>query len=132
MSHDVAQLKGLDLQRAQAAITGLDFVLQRITIRLNTGLGEWPIDPTKGLPLTTVFVERPFPRARVTALIVAEIAGTPGVGSVVDVVDSFDVETGVYRLQVAIIADEESEAVTLAVEQLGPGGNGVPWAVFIA
>lgn len=131
MAYDVAALNSLDLQRAQVPLTGKALTIQRIDIRLNSHVGEWPEDPSQGLDYIGWIGTLPFPRSLVRNRIVEEVRTTPGVADVVDVTDDFNTDTNRYTMSFTVIFDDEDDSVRLGLEVRGPEGNGVPWATLL-
>lgn len=60
-------------------VTGLDFIRQRLEIRLDIQRGEWFLDITEGLPWREAILVRNPDLAAITALFTERILSTPTV-----------------------------------------------------
>ncbi len=73
-----------DLQHVTQLGTGLAEIAQRVQIRLNTQLGGWPLDPSKGIDYQGFQQEREVDVKAIGGIIKAEIETTPGVVTVLE------------------------------------------------
>ena len=120
-----------DLPAFTRHITGQQLVAQRVAVRLATHKGEWILDTSKGLDYQGWAQLRPFPADNVSAIIKAEIEGTPGVTSVEDWSFVFDKPTREVTYTGTIITTEGDIPVEVALFPQALGGNTNPSGVII-
>jgi hypothetical protein len=97
-----------DLARQTEHTSGLQEILQKITIRLRTKRGEWPLDDSVGVPYLEWLREKRPPLEDVEAVFRAEIVAIDGV----EAVQSIDVGVDAPRESVDVSA-------TIVTEEFG-------------
>lgn len=111
-------------------ITGIDLILQRVRIRLETGLGEWRLDTRRGLDYQGWTQMKPPPTNLVSGLIRSEVANTPGVIRVTSWEAEYDATTRTITITGSV--DTEYGEVTVVVRPFeGVNGNAQPIATFL-
>ena len=119
-----------DLPLVSSFVTGPELTVQRAKIRLQTFLGEWILDQTKGLPYVAWRHEKPPDLGAISGVVIAELAQCPGVIRV-DAIDSgFDPIDRVVRLDgVAMIKDLDEVDEVARAFSVAIGGNRTPVVV---
>lgn len=79
-----------DIYPQTVYVEGVDYILQRVQIRLNTHLGEWILDTRQGLPWRRWLNTKPAPVDQVRDFVRREIEKTAGVTRVVDLTAEAD------------------------------------------
>ena len=98
-----------DLPVFPVHISGVDLIVQRMTIRLQRFLGEWILDTTVGIPYLAFIQERPVDVEGITAVLRTEIETTPGVLRVDDFIGVFVIASQTLRFTGLIrLEDDES------------------------
>lgn len=93
MSYDIKLTKDGDLPLGNDFVTGDDLVLQSVGVQLSQGLGEWPLDVTKGIPYEQWVEQIPAPVDAARARFSAELSSIDGVQVVEEVEVSFDADS---------------------------------------
>lgn len=63
------------------SVSGEALILQRLWVRMNTGIGEYIADTSKGIPMLDWLETRPLPLAKIVTIIKREWETCPGVTS---------------------------------------------------
>lgn len=92
LTYDVGLVDG-DLPSRSSHISGLDLIVQRVSRRLRTHLGEWIADAGVGLPFFDWIQQKPPNVETIGAILRRAIETTPGVSRVTDWTGSFDTTT---------------------------------------
>lgn len=107
--------------------TGDALIQQRIRRRLRTFLGDWFLDPTKGLDYLSWMTQRPPPLATISARTRAAVEGTPGVQRV----ERWDAVIDGQQVRVTgqiLLTTGQQLAVALERNEAGiPQSNASPW-----
>lgn len=108
-----------DLPAFCRVISGRDLIAQRVSIRLKTHLGEWILDPFKGLPFLQWMATKPPDAAAIGAVVRREIETTPGVLRVDDFSSAWTPATRSVEVTATIItAEGELEVVVSPLGRL--------------
>lgn len=119
-----------DLPVFPVHISGVDLIVQRMTIRLQRFLGEWILDTSVGLPYLEFIQTRPLDIPGITAVLLAEIATTPGVLRVDDFIGIFNIATQTLKFT-GIVRLEDDEALTSEIlVPIAAVGNTTPAVVM--
>lgn len=110
MSLDVLFIDG-DLPPLQTRlVTGRELIAQKIFARLNTLVGDWPLEVTAGLPWIEFMSNKLFDLDTMVALILVEINDVAGVAAVENLVRE---KTGrTFTMTATIITSEAEEIPT--------------------
>lgn len=119
-----------DLPVFPVHISGTDLVLQRITIRLQRFLGEWMLDTTVGLPYLAWTQQRPLDIPGITAVLRAEIAGTPGVLRVDNFTGTFNFNNQTLSFVGLIVLDNEDAVTSEILVPATVSGNTTPAVIM--
>lgn len=131
MSIDVRLGADGDLEQFTRHISGSAVTLQRIKLRLETFLGEWILDRTKGMPWLLFIAQKPARVAEIVAFIRREIETTPGVIAVDTIEGVHDVQARTVTITASIRIEDEPDAVVVEVIPPSAGGNASPAVLFI-
>lgn len=110
MSFDIGLDENGDLPLIAKAITGIDLVIQRVTIRLRLQLGTYIQDQTRGIDWLTAIAQRPFDIDGFGIQLRAIIADAEGVDRVSEFQGAQDGNTIRYSARVAVSSDSEAES----------------------
>ena len=120
----------LDLPVFPKHISGVDLIVQRMTIRLQRFLGEWILDTSVGIPYLDFIQTRPVDVAGFGAVIRTEIETTPGVLRVDDFLGVFTIATQTLKFT-GIVRLEDDEAVTSEIlVPIAAVGNTTPAVIM--
>lgn len=119
-----------DLPAFNTLSSGPEVVAQRIVIRLETGLGEWIFDKTKGLPFVLWVTTKPFPVDTIGDFVRAEVEGVNGVQRIDNYEVDFDEPAQTIRITGDVVLEDETE-LQLEAFPIGTEGNSSP-AIFIS
>ncbi len=86
-----------DLPPVTSFVTGAELVTQRARVRLATFLGDWVLDQTVGIDFVGIRQQKPPDLPAINAVILAELAGTPGVLRVESIDTTFDPVTRIIK-----------------------------------
>lgn len=124
ITYDVGLDADGDLPAFCYAITGIDLVAQRLRLRLGTFLGDWVLDPTKGLPILRWLGTKPPNAAEIGAVVRREIETTPGVLRVEAYASTWDPATMAIAITGTVIT--ASGELVLEVAPVGTRTNRNP------
>lgn len=116
MAYDL-QLENGDLRWPPRVIQGLDQLQQRLTIKLQTFVGEWPLDTAAGLPILDWVSGPTRPSVETVGAILRQaILATDGVDFISEWSGSFDATTQTFSFTGRVVA-LEGEELTIDVER---------------
>lgn len=121
MSRDVALTDDGDIYPQTRYVEGIELVLQRIRIRLNTHLGEYLLDTREGMPYRRWLQTKPAPVNQVRDYVRREIEDTPGVRRVRNLEASL--EGREIRIEADIDFDESDPTVSTEIQVLTTDGT---------
>jgi hypothetical protein len=117
-----------DLPEITQHITGIQLVMQRVKVRLQTFLGEWILDTSKGLDYHGWAQIRPAPVNEIQALMLAEVLGTPGVVRVPRWEVTFDKPGRTITIDGDVETEDGVVPVTVSTSPTGTTGNA--WSLW--
>lgn len=115
-SPDVLMDADGDLPAFTRHSSGLPIVAQRVRCRMETLLGDWPLDETEGIDWLQILGQKPVNLAGVAAVVAREASGVPGVASVQDLTWAQVGSTATISMQI-------NTAFGSLQLQVDPGGN---------
>lgn len=104
-----------DLPASTYFITGDELILQRISIRLRTWMGEWILDRFQGLQYERLFMQKPPHLTEFSALVRLEIEAVPGIAQARITTATVDQETREIRMEGRVQIADEERAIALAL-----------------
>lgn len=110
----------LDLPDFTRHASGLEIIAQRVRCRLQTHLGDWPLDTSAGVDWIGFLGRKPVELAAMAASLAVEILGTPGVTQVQDLEWSQDGDSATIT---ASVLTELGESLDLVVVPQDAAGN---------
>lgn len=103
-----------DIYPQTVYVDGIEYILQRVRIRLNTHLGEWILDTRAGMPWRRWLDTKPAPVDQVRDFVRREIESTPGVIRVSGL--EADMDGREVKVSGDIITERDGEAVQVGVD----------------
>lgn len=99
-THDIV-IDGYDL----VIVRGVDLIRQRLKQRLLTVLGEWFLDVDIGLPWFDEIIGKGAEQQQISALLIQQIANTPGVDRIVEFNLDIDRRRRTMRVDFRVLAE---------------------------
>lgn len=131
MLADIRLTDAGDLPVPGAFVSRGALVAQRVRVRLRTFVGDWLLDGDAGLPWLAWLATKPPPVPVIVQRVREEIASTPGVESVDEVVGAFDPVTRTISITGSATVDDGSELAAAIVLGGKASGTLSPGALSI-
>lgn len=109
-----------DLPDFNRHVVGAELTAQRISVRLQTHVGDWKLERTAGVPWLEILTTKPVDLPALATALAVEVRATPGVGAVTDL--SWEQDGRQVEVSMTAIADT-GEAIAVAVQPQGIDGN---------
>lgn len=112
---DIALNEDLTLALPMRLIDGVELVVQRLRVALNTHRGEWLLDETVGIPYRDWAQVSPVPTRAVEARLRDVILGTPGVLRLDDFSVTFSSATETFTAVGTVVVDTDDPNTPIQV-----------------
>lgn len=110
-----------DLPAFSRMVSGKSITGQRISCRLQTHVGDWPLDKDAGIDWVSLLGQKPSDIEGLAAILALEVLSVPGVIAVEDLTST---ETSPGEVQITMTAvTEQNETVPVVVTPQGIDGN---------
>ena len=127
--YDIQLVDG-DLPEITQHMTGIQLTMQRVSIRLQTFLGEWILDTSKGIDYLGLSDISPAPVEAFSAILRAETLAASGVVSISKWVATFDKPSQKISIEGVIETDDGVVQATLSSSPaLGTGNTWYLWPI---
>lgn len=108
---DLALDENGDLELPARLVAGEDLVIQRLRVRLNTHLGEWPLDTARGLDYAGWTGRLPVPLTEIELALTEAIGTTPGVARISGARATFDAASRTVTYRADILLGDADDGV---------------------